>query len=190
MDQPEQKFNRADAEKVAKGLLRLMEPVCEKIMVVGSIRRKKDLVSDIELLYIPKYGERPNLDMLFPEMKRVNLADGMLESWLNQGLLQKRPNCNGVASWGVQNKLGVWNGIPVDLFATHEMAWWTQLCMRTGGKDNNIMISREANKYNLEWHPYDGFFRQRATGALLYVKCEEDNYRLVGLDYPEPENRL
>lgn len=44
----------AHAQTIARELISLLNPFCDRIGVAGSVRRKKSIVKDIELVIIPK----------------------------------------------------------------------------------------------------------------------------------------
>lgn len=68
------------AAKIADDL----RPVCERVEVAGSVRRKCETVGDIELVVIPKYAAD-----LFGEGKGQNLLDMHLVALCNQGRLMR-----------------------------------------------------------------------------------------------------
>ncbi len=78
------------------------------------LRRMKQSVGDIEILYIPMMDSRP--DGLF--RSEFSLADKMIDKWIDEGKIQKRPNINGGFIWGEKNKLAIHvaSGIPIDFF--------------------------------------------------------------------------
>src|SRR5688572_20448259 len=98
------KFPHAAALKVAEELQAMIAPACQRIAIAGSLRRLKPEVGDIELLYVPILSERP--DGLF-DSQIVDVASEVIEGLLNGGTLAKRPNINGVFTWGERNKLAV-----------------------------------------------------------------------------------
>lgn len=154
---------------------------------MGSIRRRKATVSDIELLFVPRMSEVP--DDLFNTAK-VNLAEQIIERWLQNGLLAKRPNSNGHFSWGPQNKLAVHvpSGIPVDLFATTERKWYVSLVIRTGSRETNLRLTNGAIRMGGTLHAYGSGFSWK-DGTNTDAACEEDVFRLAGVPYLEPHRR-
>ena len=50
----------AQARAVAESLCTLLAPNCLRVVIVGSIRREKPTVGDIELLILPKTEMRPD----------------------------------------------------------------------------------------------------------------------------------
>ncbi len=98
------KHDYAVAIKVANELVAILEPFCERVQIAGSLRRKKQLVGDIELLFIPRIETR-QADMFTVEP--MDVADEKLNAMLVAGDLAKRPNVNGTFAWGKKNKLAI-----------------------------------------------------------------------------------
>jgi DNA polymerase/3'-5' exonuclease PolX len=183
------KFPLADAEPVAQSLLLRLAPYCERIVVAGSIRRCRPEVGDIELLFVPKMQER-TVD--FFEKKNVSLADEAIEYMLNLGLLKKRPSKVGAFTWGPCNKLAVHveSGIPVDLFASIERNWWNALVCRTGGKENNLLITTTARRRGWTFEAYGSGFASLLRSDTRHDTTSERNvFEFLGLPYKEPWER-
>lgn len=184
----DQKYPFTKARAVASELCRELLPFCDRIEIAGSIRREKTEVGDIEILYIPKFEDRP-VDLL--TTAPVSLVDEELCDLLATGKLQKRPSKIGVFTWGPENKLGLHtaSGIPVDFFATTEKKWWNALVCRTGGKDNNLLITTTARRKGWTFEAYgDGF--TKLDGSQHHVTTSErDVYDFLGLEYLEPWQR-
>lgn len=184
------KWPRETAADVADALLQALKPACTRIEVVGSVRRGKPMVGDVELLYVPRWGAQPaGLELIPDERARANLADETIAGLERAGVLERRLNAKGRESYGALNKLmrHVPTGMPVDLFATTEECWFNYLVCRTGGAQNNIAICDAANRKGWKWTPYgSGFSRGVETHV---VKSERDVFEFVGLPYLEPEER-
>lgn len=186
------KFGRADAIGVARELLIALAPVCESVMVAGSLRRRKAVVGDVELLFIPQMTDGPRTDLLLPPVKiaRTNAVIGEL---LARGVLAKRLSVKGTPAWGEKNKLAVHvaSGIPVDLFAATTGNWWNYVVCRTGGKQSNIAICEAAKKSGWKWNPYgDGFSRAAGLGREVHaVTSEREVFAFAGLPWLEPWER-
>jgi hypothetical protein len=94
MSTPDKKrWPREDAENVAMDLCERLEPVCVRVVIAGSVRRRKPTVGDVELVFIPRFERRQVAPELFPRL--ADLADLALEKLLRDGILAKRPNKNG-----------------------------------------------------------------------------------------------
>lgn len=182
------RWRREVALAAADGVATLMRNACERMMVAGSVRRGKPMVGDVEIVYIPRYDSAVRPGEMFPE-SRVNLAELAIDELVRIGILEKRLNVNGSPTFGERNKLmrHVSTGIPVDLFATTEDAWWNYIVCRTGGAETNVRICNAAIVKGWNWAPYGAGFK--TPEGVRAVKCERDVFDLVGLPYLEPEDR-
>ncbi len=188
------KFPSALALQAAKEICDALAPVCDRLIVAGSLRRRKAMVGDVEILFIPKLAHQPALqqtDFLSEPVPRYkNLAEETIQRLVTSVCIIQRKNVNGSVAWGPKNKLGLHVGtnVPVDLFTTTAANWFNYLVCRTGSAENNIRISNAALAQDWEWHPYDEGFSD-AKGNIIPVRSERDAFALVGLDYLEPWDR-
>lgn len=180
------KFSRESAMVVANELVAALRPACDRVEIAGSLRRGKSTVGDVEILFVPKMDSVP-VDF-FGSRELVSQAEGVIARLLGDGTLTKRPSKTGVFSWGEKNKLALHrSGIPVDLFATYEEAWFNYLVCRTGPAESNLAICNAAIAKGWKWTPYDmGFYR---LGHTERMTSERDVFEFVGLPYHEPEKR-
>ncbi len=181
------KHPRAAALQVARELCRVLKPVTQRLIVAGSLRRRKEVVGDVEILYIPEIDFVR--DGLFDE-KEIDRAAEMLKELVDLGTLSMRPGANGQFTWGNLNKYAIHtaSGIPVDFFKADEGNWWNYLVCRTGGMENNKRIATAALAKGLKWEPYGSGFRD-GDGRLIRVEKEEDIFEILGLPYLEPKDR-
>ncbi|MBN9691343.1 MAG: hypothetical protein J0M24_13990 [Verrucomicrobia bacterium] len=189
------RYSRADALAVARDLCEVLAYECEPdlLKVCGSLRRRKESVGDVEIVYVPRVALIPEeKDLLGStgKFRQENRVDVLLEQLLAAGHLAKRPNKLGRTSWGESNKLAVHvaSGIPVDLFATTRRAWWGYVVCRTGSAETNTRIASQAQAKGWQWHPYDGHFTD-VLGRRHWIENERDAFALVGLPYREPWER-
>lgn len=193
MSEEPKRYARAEARAVAKELCDGLIPLCEagRIIVAGSLRRRKATVKDIEIVYVSR--SVTVMDGLF-DTKQVPAVDGLLVDLLGQGKLVMRRNVNGSTMWGAKNKLAVHvrSGIGVDLFATTEACFFNYLVCRTGGKESNTAIAMAAQAMGWKWNPYgEGFSRPAGLGTETHaVRSEREVFEFVGLAYQEPWERL
>jgi DNA polymerase/3'-5' exonuclease PolX len=190
------KYPRVEALGVARELCVALKPLCERLIVAGSLRRIKKMVGDVELLFIPRMEERPDPGDLFGALVPCDLARLAIEALVAAGVFEKRLSKTGHPSWGARNMLArhVATGIPVDFFVTEERSWWNYLVCRTGGARSNEEIACAAKERGWKWNPYGcGFSRGGPlTGREFEERkmvSEEDVFHFVGLPFKKPEER-
>ena len=173
--------------KVARHICLVLADHCMRLEMAGSLRRGKDKVGDIEIVYVPDFEPQP-LGLFETEM--VNKTDAILDRLITEGIIEKRANVKGSSTWGDQNKLArhTASGIPIDFFSTREQCWFNYLVCRTGGARSNMAIASAAHSKGWKWHPYHpGFTDQH--GNWHSVHSEREVFELVGLPYLEPHER-
>lgn len=188
MSDKEKRWPLELAAFTARGVMEQLRPFCERIEIVGSIRRQKLDVGDMELLYVPKTRLVP--DGLF-ETKQVSCADEFIDSLLKSGALHLRLASNGATTYGPKNKLlvHVESGIPLDLFATTIENWWVSLVIRTGGKETNLALTTGAQRFNKSLNAYGCGVTDRATREVTPATSERHVFELCGVQYQEPRDR-
>jgi DNA polymerase (family X) len=183
------KWPRADALRAATGIIERLTPACERIAIAGSLRRGKAEVGDIEVLFVPRTATRP--DGLF-DQRTVSVADEVIEGLLSAGYFTKRPNKDGVFTWGPANKLAIHaaSGIPVDLFSCPAPNWWVSLVIRTGCKATNLRLTTGANRLNRTLNAYGFGVTDRSTGETTAATSERQVFELCGVPYLDPDRRI
>ena len=183
------RFPRAAAIEVAKEICGALRFVClpARLMVCGSLRRHKEMVGDVEIVYVPKFADRP--EGLFDTVAE-DQSEAMLGKLRTTGVLAPRPNVNGHFTWGKQNKLAVHvaSGIPVDLFSTTDQNWHMTVVIRTGPKEMNLRLIDAAKHHGLNLHAY-GVYTRIETGELVIPQSEREVFERAGMQYLEPWQR-
>lgn len=183
-----QRFPNAVGMRVAAELCIALKPVCDLLIVAGSLRRRKPTVGDVEILYIGKTEIRQDPEDMFARIT-VNLANEAIATLETSGVLERRKNVNGSAMYGPKNKLMRHraSGLPVDLFAATSENWWNYLVCRTGPAESNTRICMAAQARGWKWNPYGpGFTRGDEVRAM---ESEAEVFAFVGLPYEQPEGR-
>lgn len=136
---------------IALGVLALLEPACERIVVAGSIRRMRDDVGDIELVAVPRFDE---------------VADGLWGERAPRNLLQARIG-QLVAFDALERVSGgdryvklvhPGSGMQVDLFIVLPPAQFgTILAIRTGPADLSTRLMLRAQHRG--FHVFGGALR-------------------------------
>lgn len=180
-----QRHDHHTALTLAEKIVEELRPFCERIEIAGSLRRKKETVGDIEILFIPRMEDR-QMDMFSTEP--MDLAHEELNRWLATGIVSKREGEKGTTSWGPKNKLAQHpSGIGIDFFSTTAENWWVSLVIRTGGKETNLSLTNGAIALNMHLNAYGSGFTK--LGKVIPCHSEEDVFRLAGVRYREPEER-
>jgi len=155
------KMELARAQKIAEAVVKRLSPYCKKIEVAGSIRRRKPLVRDVDIVLIPS--------------DTWNLAHEVM------GLGSSR-------AAGEKLKRIINNGVQVDLYYASEATWATLLLIRTGSAENNIRLATLAKKRG--WRlaaSGDGLFNEK--GERIAGDTERSIYDALGLPWQRPEGR-
>lgn len=149
------------AGALAKEIVGKLAPYCERIEVVGSIRREKPYPGDIDILLIPG----------------------------NQGKLAVALQALGEArSVGMKLSQRVYKGVQVDLYFATPETWFTLLLIRTGSAKHNIKLTTLAKRKG--WHLYAngrGLFNEREE--QIAGESEESFFYALSLPYAEPWKR-
>lgn len=154
------------AEIVAEEFLRYIARWCEKKMVVGSVRRGKAWVHDIDIVIIPK--PRGALDIVL---------------WAKAQRDGTRVMKMGRASMQI-----LFRGIQIDLYLATQETWWTHVIIRTGSKEHNIQLCTHAKNMQLKLHA-DGRGLVNRYDQKIEVNSEEQFFERLHLAYRAPEER-
>ncbi len=152
-----------DIVREIEGRLRAL-PHVDRVVVAGSIRRWKETVGDADILVASqeKYAERVmDYFTTMPEIANI------------QG--------KGKTKSSVKFK----NGLNVDLRVVDPKVFGSALNYFTGNKDHNVALRIIAKDRGMKLSEY-GLFRGT---KLVAGKTEEEIYKMLGMQYIEPELR-
>lgn len=133
----------AEAEAAAKTIAAIISPVCERVEIAGSIRRRRPEVGDIELIAIPKIDYEtvpsPTLDIFTPDLQATTQRRRhRLWEFLD---LQRTP----FTKKGDVYRQFYWESWQVDLFTAGADNWGLILLIRTGSADFSHWIMGQLN---------------------------------------------
>ena len=191
------KIRLGPARNLAAKLIISLKPACQRIRIAGSIRRKKPMVGDIEIVAIPRY--RPKNGSMTNFLTGEIETESLLDSWL-ETLLADKPNLrpHPQTCWGPRNKrfqvcidraTDQW--LTVDLFITTAEIWGLTYLLRTGPADFSkrvVTIERHGGRLPNELQIADGV-RRRWDNTLIPTPHERDFFKLVGYDVLRPWER-
>jgi DNA polymerase/3'-5' exonuclease PolX len=177
-------FPHAFAQEIAEDFISQISASCERIQIVGSLRRLKLGVNDIDILVIPRLLQLDD-DSLFGEPVRENQLDKQLSHLCLSQDLELESNGSKIKRF-VKTVDG--DTVPIDLYIATEQTWWTLLLIRTGSRGHNIKLARRA--LELQMHlKADGSGLLTSSGSIVPIASEEDIFRLLNLEYRSPEDR-
>ncbi len=184
----------ARARAIAEELRWQLETGCDRVEIVGDIRRQKPEVSKIKLLCIPTEGWPipPDLRDLFyptpvPGFEDTDPIDDEVTILIVEGVLGFRPK--GRRAYGPKKKFMVHasSGIGVDIFTTDNQCWSVALVVTTGGDTTNKSIATGAQKKGWRFRTSgDGF---DTLNSHITCTTEREVFEAVGLPYLSPEQR-
>ena len=134
--------------------------------IAGSLRRKKEIIGDIDILVSAAQNDTPAIMKKFvsaPEVERV-IAGGKTKS----SVILK-------------------SGINVDLRVVADKEFPFALHYFTGSKEHNVRMRTIAKDHNLKLNEY-GLFHE-SNNKPVACKDEKDIFKKLGLVYIEPELR-
>ncbi len=132
-----------------------------RLVVAGSIRRKKPEVRDIDIVLIPR------------------------DPWL---LMQEIKELGRVVKSGPKITQVKYRGESVDIYFATEAIWATLLLIRTGSVEHNIRLTTMAKEKG--WRlaaSGDGLFDQ--AGRRIAGDTEASIFQGLGIPFLEPEER-
>lgn len=148
---------------LAKKIVSVLNPLCRKIEIAGSIRRKVKNPGDIDIVLIPKTEDHKQV------IKDRMLKEGKFLQGGNQEMFFRL------------------HGIDVDLFFTIPDEWGAALLAYSGKRGSNIGLRLVAMRKGLKLTNH-GLFN-RKTGRRIAGKTEKEIYSALGRKYKEPWNR-
>ncbi len=134
----------------------------EKVIVAGSVRRRKETIGDADILIVAKHS-KPIMDYFtaMPEVFQI------------------------VAKGDTKSAVRLKSGLNVDLRVVAAESYGAALNYFTGSKSHNIALREIAIKKGYKLNEY-GLFKGKHRIA---GKTEEEIYKALGLDYIPPEMR-
>jgi len=170
----------ATADRYASQIVEWLGPYVGAVAIAGSIRRRRPVCGDVDLVIIPKIQEVA--DLTGAVIERRNLTAEFLHEYVASGrgellagkrespdlLLIRLPKCQ------------------LDVFFADDKNWGTRLLCRTGSKEHNIWLCQKAYARGLHWHPYRGV---KDGLRWLPAASEQDVFDQLGLGFIPPERR-
>lgn len=172
IQEEDKRYPYAEAYAIALDVLEQLRPHCIRAEIAGSIRRKKAMVGDIEIVAIPKPYSTGGL-----------FNDNGIATVVNQWE-KVRGNMEYGKTKYTQRILP--SGIALDLFFAEEDNWGNIFAIRTGSADYSYKVL--ASTWASQGYKSEGGYLFK-NGEKFGAKEEKDLFEKLGLRYVEPEAR-
>lgn len=178
------KIDLKEAELIANKVRNHIFPAMDRVEIAGSIRRRKDIVGDVEICGIP--GDREKLIKLLGEVGQ-----------------HIKPGVPGVVPWEPKTaakylRVRLEEGMNLDVFLATPQNWGGLFMMRTGSgasPDGNTFHGFIPGIFG-RWKKLSGGGRMTdamptmPTGEQLWVPEEQDFFDLLEMNFVPPEQRI
>jgi DNA polymerase (family 10) len=160
------------ADRWAEQILDELRPHCTRIEVAGSIRRRRPVVGDIDLVI--------QTDTPMAVRERILSSAAEIVTNGKQTLIVTLSNGVRVDAWFAHGPAG-------DLFgAAQRPNFGALLLTRTGSREFNIWLVSWAKRRGLQWKPNAGVFQY---GRCIAAESEEAVFDALGMPIIPPEKR-
>ncbi len=186
------------AQQITSKLFDIFAPVCERLEVVGGVKREKKDVHDVEFLMILKEG-RPLPEFGKPKNIYQTHLDQLLADMEYEGILRQASDKKDGARYKKRALIGTGelNEFCVDLFIVTEKTWGIQNVIRTGPAlfSHRFVTNRDKKFYSYElkrefygFLPNDLEYVRGETviergGVVLDLPSEKDVIELLGVGW-------
>jgi DNA polymerase/3'-5' exonuclease PolX len=155
-------------------------------MFVGSVRRQRPEVNDIDIVVIPRGPGEQNWDEIAKALKH---AHGMVQ-------FKKGPKLMTFGHYNDAPGLVMRPRDPeytVDIYHATPETWGILILVRTGSKEHNVKLCNLALSKGLKLSAAEGLLKPVDTSGSLMAniacKTEEEIFAALGLPYVEPKDR-
>ena len=165
------------ANKELKLLARFFDPNQLAVYVVGSIRRRKAVVNDVDLLLV-------NMDKTgHPYPISETVVDMLNEVYPTECVILASGNSKIRAVVDYDGK-----GFQLDINIVHDPdTLGSQLLHHTGSAQSNILMRKVAMRNN--WSLSQHGLKDKETGKIIASLSEKEIYNALSMEYEEPEDR-
>lgn len=142
-----------------------------KIMIVGSLRRKREYIGDLDFVVLPAdlagLKNRCKQSCAVIDNGQQNFSLEMQDGFRIDIYLAKPPS--------------------VDMFMPIPSNFGSLVLCRTGSKEHNIYMATLAKEKGFRWAVYDALYDPDLN--IVAAEREEDFFKALGMDWIPPEAR-
>jgi len=177
MSDNQERMPYMEAMAYATTMVYYLSPLCSRIEIAGSLRRKKETIGDIEIVLILK----PEFDMFGAPVESSD--SGIVDSLTEHGF-------KFIKNGKKYKQVSFYNGVTVDLFITTPEKWGCIFLIRTGSAEfsHNLVTKKSIGG----WCPSNLNFKDGRIWngeRVMDTPEEEDVFRALGIDWYRPEER-
>ena len=191
------KISLSRAMHYATRFMQLIEPHCEKAIIVGSVRRQVEMVNDIEICCLPKYNKKELAGNLFGFTE--------MESEIDRLFGGKYP---GMVKNGKRLKAFKYPELSLELYIPQVHDYGRILAIRTGpleysrdvlafqwhrlgwaGTEDGLRKRKQCMKHSGKWI-LKPLIEEPDIEYPPSFETEKDFYDFLGFTYVEPEYRV
>lgn len=166
---------------IAKELVSLLDPLCQKLEIAGSVRRLEPEIGDIKIVCVPHYKQVITGEDLFEkEVEYQNRVITWIEDLTNSDVQKVKG--------GEKCQQFIYKGTyQVDLFMVAPREWGRQLAIRTGPASYSKKMA--ARWVMLGYHGINGRLINDDGIESPSFPTEEDFFEFLNWNYVEPSKR-
>lgn len=178
-----------EAKREAAWIVSKLDYLSERVLVVGSIRRERPEVNDIDIVVIPKASR----DRFWDDMsRRLQRCQGMVRLGKGPKLMRfaRYRDAAGLVSSDRQPDY------TVDVYHATPDTWGILVLIRTGSKMHNVKLCSLARSKGLMLSASQGLIKYlkavepfEPVVKIIASRSEEEIFAGLGLDYVEPRDR-
>jgi len=150
-----------EAQKLAQEIVKQILPHCERVEIVGSVRRRRKSIRDLDFILIPK-----------PFLWHRIIAT--LQRTMEAEVLKRGES---IAQLTIK-------GVNVDLYVATEQTWGIIRLLRTGSMASNIRLSKRALSMGMKLS-----HKGLVHACKIIASTEKEIFEALGLRYIPPEER-
>jgi DNA polymerase/3'-5' exonuclease PolX len=178
-----------EARTLAGEALLLIAGVCERIEILGSIRRRKETIGDIELLCVPRFAPGDPVGLFGETGDPVNLELLKVNELRGNGVFVARLDVNGRPACGERYHRLEFKGFALDIFVCLSPAEYGVLkLIRTGSSEFNqrFVLQKSAGGKILQAGQKIENGALWEWGRKVPTPEEIDVFNATGMAYLEP----
>ena len=184
----QKQYSRSEVEAVVKRWNGWLMFPCERFEFVGSYRRKRAFLHDLDVILIPKLKVVRQSDDQGDLFGGATHEISVSEFDKQLGDLEDANRIKGVSRGEkIKTIIDIDSGIQIEFYIATKETWPMLQLIRTGSKEHNIKLAKRAKSMGMKLKAGEGLMDN--LGANLPIRSEEDIFKFLELDYIEPENR-